>query len=248
MTIAPLALLAASVLGSPYAIGERMSFSIDFMGMRVGTASIGVDAPGDRGVPVKLEAHTTGLTGAVYNFRESLVSWLDPATGLPTYFELHIKENSWKHYDTTEYDRAAGRAVLIQRGKTTSTDQVPIRADTLDFVALVFQLRRLSLEPGTRQTFSVFTGEGGAHEVIAEVMVRESVKTPAGTYPALKIRVPTGFSGKFSEKNPTYLWLSDDPRRVVVKITTDFSFGSGSANLTAYTAGEMPAADGTAKK
>jgi hypothetical protein len=246
MTFVPLLLCAALASPeAPYPIGERMGFSIDYLGMRVGTASISVGAPGDRGVPVKLEAHTTGLTGAVYNFRESLVSWLDPGTGLPTYFELNIKENSWKHYDTTEYDRQAGQAIFIQRGKTTSTDKIAVPADTIDFLALAFQLRRLPLEPGTRHTFSVLTGTEGAHPVIAEVMDLETVKTKAGDYQALKIRVPTGLSGKFSEKNPTYLWLSDDPRRVVVKITTDFSFGSGVANLTSYSPGEA-SAGGTA--
>jgi hypothetical protein len=238
MTIAPL-LLCAATLASPYATGERMAFSIDYLGMRVGVASISVGAPGERGVPVKLEAKTTGLTSAVYDFHESLVSWLDPAAGFPTYFELNIRENRWKHYDTTEYDRARGKAIVIQRGKTTSTKEVPLPKEALDFVALVFQLRRLPLEPGTRQTFSVLTGEDGAREVIAEVMDREQVKTKVGEFTALKIRVPTGFTGNFSEKNPTYLWLSDDARRLVVRLTTDFSFGSGKAGLISYTPGEV---------
>jgi len=237
MTIAPL-LLCAAALASPYATGEKMKFSVDYLGMRVGIASISVGVPGDRGVPVTLEAKTTGLTSAVYDFKESLVSWLDPASGLPTYFELRIRENDWKHYDTTEYDRTAGQAIIIQRGKTTSRDTAPMQKDTLDFVALVFQLRRLPLEPGTRWTFSVLTGKEGAREVIAEVMGREEVETKVGQFSALKIRVPTGFTGKFSEKNPTYLWLSDDPRRVVVKLTTDFSFGAGKAGLIAYTPGD----------
>ncbi len=234
MTFAPL-ILCAAALAAPYSQGERMSFSIDYLGMRVGTAAISVGEPGDRGVPLKLEAHTTGITGAVYNFRESLVSWIDPATGLPTYFELNVREKNWKHYDTTEYQRTAGKAIFIQRGKTTSTDEIPVPGDTLDFISLVFQLRAMPLEPGTRRTFSVLTGTEGAHEVIAEVMDRETIETKAGKFPSLKIRVPTGLTGKFSEKNPTYLWLSDDPRRIVVKITTDFAFGSGVANLTAYT-------------
>jgi hypothetical protein len=109
--------------------------------------------------------------------------------------------------------------------------------DALDFVALVFQLRRAELEPGLRRPFTVLAGTD-VHAVIVEVMDRETVKTKAGTFTAFKIRVPTGFTGKFSEKNPTYLWISDDPRRVVAKITTDFSFGSGAANLISYTPGE----------
>jgi hypothetical protein len=237
MTFAPL-LLCAAAAASPYASGERMKFSIDLAGMRVGIATISVGAPGERGVPVKLVARTTGITGAVYDFRESLVSWIDPRSGLPTYFELDLDENGWKHYDTAEFDRAAGQAIIIERGKTTSTDEVPIAEDTLDFIALVFQLRRMPLEVGTRRTFSVLRGTKGAREVVAEVTGRETVKTKVGSFAAFKIRVPTGFTGSFSEKRPTHIWLSDDPRRVVVKLGTDFSFGSGAANLISYAPGE----------
>jgi hypothetical protein len=54
--------------------------------------------------------------------------------------------------------------------------------------------------------------------------------------------VPTGFSGKFSEKKPTFLWLSDDLRRVVVRIATEFSFGGAVASLISYEPGNVPTA------
>jgi hypothetical protein len=136
--------------------------------------------------------------------------------------------------------------VVVQRGKTTSTDSVPIPPDAMDFVALVFQLRRLPLQPGDRHTFSVLSGTD-VHEVITEVMGRDTVPTRAGTFVALKIRVPTGFSGKFSERNPTYLWLSDDATRIVVRLSTDFSFGGAVAELVSYKPGSE-GVNGTAEK
>ena len=66
---------------------------------------------------------------------------------------------------------------------------------------------------------------------------RERVETRAGTFQAVKVRVPTGFTGKFSEKNPTFIWFSDDDRRVVVRITADFAIGNATANLVTYAPG-----------
>ncbi len=244
------ALLLAAVLGasgsSPYSPGERMGFSINYLGMRMGTASITVLPPAGPLVPVQLEAHTTGLAGGLYNFREKLISNIDPATGLPSSFVLDTDERGRKHYDTTDYDRGAGKAVVIQRGKTTSTDTVAIPPEALDFVALVFQLRRLPLQPGDRHTFAVLSGTD-VHPVVTEVMGRETVNTRAGTFVALKVRVPTGFTGAFSERNPTYLWLSDDSARIVVRLSTDFSFGGAVAELISYRP-PTPGLDGTAKK
>jgi hypothetical protein len=243
MVLAPL-ILAAALLGPPPqdTFGERMGFSIDYLGMRMGTASIEVGAPDGAALPVALEAHTTGVASALYDFREKLLSRLDLETGLPVENVLDTSEKGRPHHDTTEYRRAEGKAVVIQRGKTTSTDRIAIQPETMDFVALVFQLRRAELAPGQRRTFSVLSGKD-VHQVLVEVVGRETVKTKLGPYLALKIRVPTGFTGKFSEKNPTYLWLSDDPQRIVVKITTDFSFGDAAANLVSYRPGSGGAAE-----
>src|SRR5512142_192706 len=183
MQLVPLVLAAALAAPgpSPYSTGERMSFSINYLGMRMGTASITIRQPVGSLVPVQLEAHTTGLASGLYDFREKLTSNLDPDTGLPRSFVLDTNERGRKHYDTTDYDRASGRAVVVQRGKTTSTDTVPIPPGTFDFVALVFQLRRMPLEPGDRHTFPVLAGTD-VHPVVTEVMGRETVRTRAGTF------------------------------------------------------------------
>jgi hypothetical protein len=246
MLLAPL-LLAAALLGPPppHSPGERTAYSIDYLGMRMGTASIEVGEVDGAGQPVALEAHTTGVASALYDFKEKLQSRLDVETGLPLESVLDTHENGRPHHDTTEYRREEGKAVVIQRGKTTSTDRIAIQPGTVDFVALVFLLRRAELSPGLRRTFSVLSGKD-VHQVVVEVVGRETVNTRLGPFPAFKIRVPTGFTGKFSEKNPTFLWLSDDPRRVVVKITTDFSFGGAAANLTSYRPGSGGTADAAA--
>jgi hypothetical protein len=246
-------LLLPLVLGSalaapgptPFAAGERMGFGINYMGMRMGTAAITVREREGTLVPVELEAHTTGLAGAFYDFEERLISHIDPETGLPASFVLDTDERGRKHHDTTDYDRTAGKVVYVQRGRTTSREEVPIPPGALDFVALVFQLRRMPLQPGDRHTFPVLSGDD-VHDVVTEVMGRETVRTRAGTYVALKVRVPTGFTGSFSERNPTYLWLSDDDARIVVRLSTDFSFGGAVAELVSYRAG-TPGVDGTAK-
>ncbi len=245
-----LVLVLSAALAAPapfaYTAGERMGFGINYLGMRVGTAAITVHSPSESLVPVELEAHTTGITGAVFGFQERLVSHIDPKSGLPGLFVLDIDERGWRHHDTTRYDRPAGKAVLVEKGKTISTKEVPVQPETLDFVALVFKLRSMQLQPGDRHTFSVLSGTK-LREVVTEVMTRETVKTRVGEFTTLKIRVPTGFTGKFSERNPTYLWLSDDPARIVVKLATDFSFGSAVAELISYRPG-AEGVDGTARK
>jgi hypothetical protein len=75
-----------------------------------------------------------------------------------------------------------------------------------------------------------------------DVVGREEIDTGIGKVNTIKVRVPTAFAGKFAEKNPSFVWFTDDARRVVARITTDFAIGHATASLDSYAPGEPPAA------
>ncbi|MGC3996836.1 MAG: DUF3108 domain-containing protein [Anaeromyxobacter sp.] len=209
--------------------------------MRMGVSSISVGNADGGLVPVELWAKSTGVVG-LYHLRQKLVSWIDPVTGLPGNSVIQGEEGSYRHTDTTKVDRATGQATVHEVGKHDNTYQVEVPKDALDFVALVFRLRTLPLEPGTKHEFQVLSGRK-VNKIVAEAMGRETLDTRIGKLPAIRVRIPTGFSGKFSEKNPTEVWFSDDARRVILRITTDFAVGHASANITEYRPGVAPAPD-----
>ncbi|HSN14347.1 MAG TPA: DUF3108 domain-containing protein, partial [Anaeromyxobacteraceae bacterium] len=215
---------------------ERMEYSVRYLGMNVGTARISVGHPEGPILPVFLETRTAGIVGIV-DVRQQLATFLDVETLLPRTASLDSHEAGYHHLDTVAFDRAAGKATVRERGKFDNTYVIPVPEDTVDFVALVFRLRTLPLEPGTRHEFNVLAGRD-LKKVIAEVVARETVQTDAGRFDAVKVRVPTGFTGRFSEKRPTYVWFSDDARRIVVQIQTEFAIGRATARLTAYRPGQ----------
>jgi hypothetical protein len=229
------ALALAVPAALPHAPGERMDYAVRYMGMRMGKARLSVGRAEGGILPVFLESRTTGLMSVV-DVRQQIATYLDVGTGLPRRSSLDAVEAGYRHTDTTQFDRAAGKASVRQKGKHDNTYEVEVPPGTVDFVALVFRLRKLPLEPGSRLDFHVLAGKRLAH-VAVEVIGREVVSTRAGDFPALKVRVPTGFTGRFSEKNPTHVWFSDDPRRIVVQITTDFSIGHATAGLVSYSPG-----------
>jgi hypothetical protein len=212
---------------------EQMDFQVEYLGIKVGAARIWVGRPEGALQPVFMQAKTGGIT-SMLDVREQLVSNLESASGLPRTSSLEAVELGYRHGDSTSFDREAGKATVRSRGKYGESVQVvDAPPGTVDFIALIFQLRALPLEPGARYQFNVLAG-AKVSPVTAEVTGRESVETKAGRFPAVKVRVPTGFTGKFSEKNPTFVWLSDDPRRIVVRISTDFAIGHAVANLVGY--------------
>jgi hypothetical protein len=218
---------------------ETMEFSVSYLGVPMGKARLFVGNVDPTVAPVFLQAQTSSLLSFI-TLRQQLATYLDLATGLPRSASLDSVEGRYRHTDTVQFDRAANRATVRQKGKYDNTYLVDVPPGTVDFVALVFKLRSLPLEPGLRHEFPVLSGRV-VKTVVAEVVAREMISTRAGDFPAVKVRVPTGFTGKFSEKNPTCVWFSDDPRRIVVRITTDFAVGHATAGLVSYAPGALPA-------
>jgi hypothetical protein len=227
----------ATAAAVPWGPDERMDLVIDYLGITMGRARISVGRTADGVTPVHLSSRSAGLM-AVVNFRQTLVSNLDLATLLPRSSVLDAEEpGGYKHTDTARFDRAADKATVREKGRFDKTYEIDVPPGTLDFVALVFRLRTLPLPDGATHEFKVLSGRK-VSTVVTAVVKREQVKTAAGRFAAVKVRVPTGFDGKFSEKNPTFVWFSDDERRVVVRISTDFAIGRAEAELTAYQPGQ----------
>ena len=220
----------------PFLPGERMSLEVSLGFLKAGEARISVGQRAGSLLPVFLESRTAGLASIV-TLKQHLVSNLDTATGLPRSSRLEGIEPSYRHVDTASFDREADVATVREVGKYDNTYRIEVPPGTLDFVALVFRLRTLPLPDGASQEFQVLAGRK-VSRILATVEGREKVETPAGAFAAVKVRVPTGLTGKISEKSPTFIWFSDDARRVVVRISADFSIGRANALLTAYTPGQ----------
>jgi hypothetical protein len=218
-----------------------MDFVIDYLGITMGKAAISVGGTSDGAAPLEISSRAAGVM-SVITFRQVLVSELDVATLLPRSSVLDAEEpGGYRHTDTARFDRVAGKATVREKGRFDKSYEIEVPEGTLDFVALVFRLRTLPLPDGATTAFQVLSGRK-VSQVVTAVVKRELVKTDAGSFPAVKVRVPTGFDGKFSEKNPTYVWFSDDARRVVVKISTDFAIGRAEAELVKYQPGPAAAA------
>ncbi|HEX9308001.1 MAG TPA: DUF3108 domain-containing protein [Anaeromyxobacter sp.] len=243
----PLAEAAAAALEVPPAAAaafavprsnETMEFTVSYLGVAMGKVRLFVGKVDPSIAPVFLQAQTSSILSLV-NIRQQLATYLDVSTGLPRSGSLDAVEGSYRHTDTVQYDRKTNKATVREKGKYDNTYLLDVPPDTVDFVALVYRLRSLKLEPGAKHEFRVLAGRQ-VNRVVAEVVGREKVETKAGTFEAVKVRVPTGFTGKFSEKNPTFVWFSDDARRIVVRIAADFAIGHATAGLVSYSPGASP--------
>jgi hypothetical protein len=229
----------------PWHPGEQMDFEATYLGFTIGKSRMSVGPVEDGAVLVQLASGPAGLSSAL-KFHQTLQSLLDLATLLPRSSVHDASEpGGYKHTDTTRHDRANHKATVREKGRFDNTYEIDVPPEALDFLSMVFRLRTLPLPDGATHAFQVLAGRK-VTTVVATVVKRERVKTDAGKFAAIKVRIPTRFDGKFSEKSPTHVWFSDDERRVVVKLSVDFAVGHGDAELVSYQPGQVTPAPGPA--
>jgi hypothetical protein len=218
--------------------GEEIVFSLSYLNLPTGEGRITVGQPEGAVLPVIFQARTQGAAGLI-DIREHLVSYWDGEERLPRGSDLRAYEVGDYHQDIARFDRENGEATVtvLRKGKT-KVKKVAIPDGVHDLTSAFMWLRLQRLAPGDRHELPVLSST--KHwTLVAEVVGRETVKTPAGTFPTVKVRIQTALDGKFSTKRDSWMWLSDDPRHVLVRASADFSVGSIVATLKSYRPGQQ---------
>jgi hypothetical protein len=239
-TLAALALSTA--LGSPgevqagFTPGEESVFQVSYLKLPTGEARVTIGKPEGDIWPIIFQARTGGLAGLL-DIREHMVSYWDHATRSSRGSDLRSYELGDMHTDSTRFDREGGTAtVTVSRKGKKKVKTVDVPADVHELTSAFMYLRLQPLDVGQRHELPVLASTK-PFTLVAEVVAREQVKTPAGTFPALKVRVRTEIQGKFSTSRPSFMWVTDDPRHLLVKMEADFAIGSVVVALKKYTPG-----------
>lgn len=227
--------LGASAGGLPFLPGEQMDLAVAWLRIPTGRARISVGKAEGAIWPVILQARTDGIA-AVADVRQHVVAYWDSETRLSRGLDLSAVEIGYRHTDRARFDREKGKATITVQGKHLTETTLDIPRDAQDFLSAFMWLRLQPLQAGDRYQIPIVASEKNS-SLVAEVVGREPVEAPAGRFDTVKVRVRTAFEGKFQARRDTILWLSDDPRHVLVQADADFAIGSLVARLDAYRPG-----------
>ncbi len=236
MSAAVLLALATGAHAGAFSPGEETVFQVRYLNLPTGEGRIAVGQPQGDVWPVVFQAKTEGVAGFI-DIREHLVSYWDAVARLSRGSDLRAYEVGDYHVDSARFDRLNQKATISStfNGKRKEkTFSVP--ADVHDLTSAFMWLRLQPLAPGQRYDIPV-VASSKQFTVVAEVLGREPVETPVGTFATVKVKVRTALEGKFSTKRDSFMWLSDDDRHLLVRASADFVIGSIVATLKSYRPG-----------
>jgi hypothetical protein len=226
----------AAVPMVPFPVGERMTFGAKYGIFSVGTAAMevmGIDTL--RGIEaVHIQFRISG--GALwYHLDQTLESWVGRHDFQSRRFRS-IQDERGRHRERS-YEIYPDSGFYREAGRDTTFATV---AEPLDDAAFLYWVRTLPLEIGKRYQYARYF-RPDRNPVIIEVLGRERVSVAGKKWNAIVVRpkIPQG-RGIFSERSETRIWLSDDPRRIVLAIQSNFSFGQVTLKLKELSVPEQP--------
>jgi hypothetical protein len=223
--VAPVRPPRVPVVGFP--TGERLTFTAKYGLFTVGTAVmevVGIDTV-QRTEAVHFRFRISG--GALwYHLDQTIESWVGLYDFRSRRF-ASIQDERGRHRER-RYEILPDSGYYREEGRDTTFATV---LDPLDDASFLYWIRSVPLEVGKRYEYARYF-RPDRNPVILEVLGREKVSVAGKKWNALVVRprIPQG-RGIFAEKSETRIWLSDDARRLVLAIQSNFSFGQVTLKL-----------------
>jgi hypothetical protein len=218
----------------PFKAGESLAYDVSWSSfVTAGTATVTVreKKPSYNSLAyyIVAEGRPTPLLSKLYTLYYKADTLLDAYTLLPQRGSIFSQESARQRMKVTVFDQSARKVHYEMRTTSVFKQDIAVPAYTQDALSVIYVLRAIPLKPGASMTIPV-SDSGTTYTARINVGQREMVKTGLGELPALRITpVVTDPQGKPIGRALT-LWLSDDARRLPLKMAADLAVGS--FNLT----------------
>jgi hypothetical protein len=220
----------------PLNIPEKLVYDVTWTGIKAGTATqeILVEKDSLRVVSTVRSADWISAFFPVEDRVESVLTKVQPPQiGLPQTFRMKVSEGHHRKDKEIIFDHGKGKARCIDHMNGENTI-VGIGGHTYDAYSSFYYVRMLPLEIGKSVFVSVLDNKK-LWNIEVQVLKKERIKTVMGEVNTILINPLLKNEGIFERKGAIFIWLTDDDKRIPVKMKTKVAIGSITATLVGGT-------------
>ncbi|GAB4421888.1 MAG: DUF3108 domain-containing protein [Thermodesulfovibrionales bacterium] len=217
----------------PFNIPERLVYDLTWTGIKAGEAVLEVKEDGNHLLIISTakSAKWVSVFYTVDDWVQSKVLWSDTNPFLhSTNYRLKIREGRHRKDKEVVFDAHNSKAIYIDY-LSNERREIDTPFPIFDPLSSFYYLRGMHLEVGKPVYVTIFDSKK-VWNVEVQVLRKEKIEVPAGEFDTIVIKPLMKSEGIFYRKGDILIWLTDDEKRIPVKLQTKVKIGSINANLT----------------
>jgi hypothetical protein len=212
--------------GNPAA--EKLSYDVEWRLINAGSVTVE-----SHKTYARMTIESAGLVSSLFKINDTYtVNYDEPFCATSSLMDA--QEGKRHREAAVTYDRSLNRATFVERDlikdMVLHTYEVAIPNCVHDVVTAIMQLRTQAPEPGQSAQLPMSDGRHSA-AVKIEAQEREDMKTPAGSFKAIRYEAYMLNGVIYTRKGRVFIWLTDDERRLPVQIKLRMPFPVGTVTL-----------------
>jgi hypothetical protein len=212
----------------PFKAGEQLNFNV-FLGnapQAVGTATFQVRPRAKYfnrdGLLLSVKAQTSASASRIFFANDQINSYVDPNTLLPFRTELNLIEGRNRTNQIFTIDQDRGSAA------TDKGVAIEIPVGTHDYISILYAMRSFNLAPPKRNAVTILVNNR-ARTLFITSLKRETIQLGGRQVPAVQLSLTT--DDPQADKYGLRLWVSEDRRRLPLRLTATTQLGPVRADL-----------------
>ena len=215
-------------------VPEKLIFDLTWTGVKAGTATLEIVK--EKGhAKIISTARSADWLSTFYTVDDRIECILKNTQtmsfiGLPENYRVKVREGSHRRDKEAIFDHANRQVTFIDHlGNERKTFK--IRENTLDPLSSFYFIRTTTkYEVGKSIYVDIFDSKK-LWNVEVQVLRKEKIKTKLGEFDTVVIKPLMKSEGIFNRKGDLYIWLTDDLRRIPVKMQSKVAVGAITATL-----------------
>ncbi len=224
-----------------FGFGETVNFDVSYGFITAGTATMAVDPTlqfiqGHKCYHIRFDVASLKSFDWLYHVHDHYDSYVDVDGIFPVRFEQHIREGGYSRDFSADFDQVAHKVQTSDNQSFTVPDFVH------DILSAYYYVRTLDLKSMHKDDLVHLQNfyKDNTYDLDVRVLGRQDIETDAGKFRCVVIEPLVKEGGLFKSEGRIIIWLSDDDRKLPIKVSTKVVIGSIDAVLTSYSGTRGP--------
>ncbi len=217
-----------------FGLGEKLDYKVGYQFVKAGDAYFHIQPKSVlyKGRPcydIRFEVRSLKSLDWLYRVHDVYRTIVDIDGIYPYYFEQRIREGGYRRDAKAYFDHNAKKAIVGDKS-------FPFPTFSHDIVSAFFFVRTMDLQSKKKGEVIQLRNfvDDSTYTLGVKIHGKQTVTVEAGTFQCIVIEPMVTKGGLFKSEGNILIWVTNDERKIPVKVSTKVLIGAIEAELTGY--------------